>query len=771
MLFVLELIAMRTMKPARILPLLLLTLALIAPRMASAQKVDTLFYSPDCGSDPGWDFGFLNEHPEFVNEIVLTLNPVDSIGFAGAQITEGNIGIWDYSIDSLGDSLVFSPLNAGGIGTGINDTGFYFLLGGLAGNQFPFDLFDHPVSIHWETLAGGTFVDQGTIILLPTIFQGNCTFDSVSASGTTVGCDPQFNFRVFNHNGPTEPINELKFELQDISAGSIRPSGLQVPTGWTVDSVTEFDAYFSTPCSGGNQINYGSNMAGFIIPIRANSSVTEFSWVWTASSCGDLIDRDTVLNVAATPQPCSENTNPDSLIIINTGECNFQINVKDCHNGNGTDTVSPLSSYTLTILTPGVTWEQPIVLPPQAISGTWQYSLSGNTLNFHELSKYILYGQPGGTIWTPRASIDDPNLDANVVVEWSDSNGTTEISSGIDTISCSSSAPDTAWVVLGADCNYTLIVGNTHTHPTSSIDAIAMTIPVSAGSFTASCFSSSNGWNPSILQQSARFTNDSGAKGYLRTGSYDTIHFCIDPAHPDSSWNLTWTTIDSINENLYFNTIIVPGCSPPLVCDSIHHSLSSTCSDTIIVLNRRQGGAIIDSIVITPMGGWKIDTALASIPWLTTIDAGKDSAMFSGGTIGQASSKGFIVSYDAGATGSFDVLVTTYSNGAACMNIQSLICTSSGVSPSSMPQTLSVSVVPNPMNQQADITLTTGAFDRVQMTLLDVLGRTSKNVMNSTIAAGDHDYTLDVSQLPPGTYYLRIEASGATLTKKLVIEH
>ncbi len=75
------------------------------------------------------------------------------------------------------------------------------------------------------------------------------------------------------------------------------------------------------------------------------------------------------------------------------------------------------------------------------------------------------------------------------------------------------------------------------------------------------------------------------------------------------------------------------------------------------------------------------------------------------------------------------------------------------------------------MNDEADIMLTTGTFDHVQMTLMDVLGRTAKTVLDGTIGAGDHDYTLDVSQLPPGTYYLRIVASGATLTKKLVIEH
>lgn len=765
------------MKLARIIPLLLLTLALFAPRMASAQSNDSIWIVNDCGSDPGFDWGFVNGHPQFVNQFLFIITPASvDAGFTFNASGEdgGDQKIWADTLTVTGDTINYFPLFQGvGDAPGVKDSAHFFLLGGPGGIQFPDSLFNQPVTIEWESFAGGQLVDHGTLTLIPTSYQGQCTFDSVSGSATTVGCDPHFNFDVFDRNGPEANINQMQFQIEDISAGSIRASEIQAPTGWVLDSATKSNAYFSTGCGGPDQINYRSNLSGFIVPLRANSDATDFTWEWTAYSCGALIDADT-LSIPATPQPCSVNPSLDSVFIQNDGECNFQINTFNYHNGDNVDTVSPITSWTFTITTPGVTWSS-ANLPPQVTTGTWQYTGVGtNTLNFHEVAKFLIdpaFAQPGGTIWPFGGGINDPNPGENVNYVWSDTDVKTFESNGSGTIACSVGPPDTAWVETDAGCDYTLIVWNRHTHPTSSINAIAMTIPASAGTFTPSCFSSSNGWEPTVPGQSARFTNQLGASHYLKTGSFDTIHFCIDPAQVNSSWNLTWITIDSNNANLFSNTINVPGCSPPLVCDSIRHvSDTGLCSETITVLNLRQGGAEVDSIIVTPTAPWTIETATVPPLWVSTISPDKSSVLFTG-TLTAGDSRQFVVSYNNGSSLSSNVQVATTSKGAVCTNTVPITCALDAVSPSSVPQTLAVSVVPNPMNQEADIMLTTGTFDRVQMTLLDVLGRTSKTVLNSTIAAGDHDYTVDVSQLPPGTYYLRIVASGATLTKKLVVEH
>ena len=770
------------MKPLRIFPLLLITLAtIIAPRMASAQKpIDSLHFSPDCGSTATWDFSFFNADPNFINNFIFVIQTPGYTFTAGPNFgTAKDFNPEDTSstLDTLLDPATFP---GAGLGTDAKDTGFVITLSGPGGAYpLPDSLFDRDVQIEWFSEVNNTVINHGTVTVHPTVFQGNCTFDTVTASAATVGCDPQFNFNVFNKNGLHAPITEMKFELQGISAGTIRPGNLQAPAGWKVDSVTNFDAYFST--SGG--IPYKGSLNGFIVPLRAEPVATAFSFVWTAYSYGGLIDRDTVLNIPAKPQACSQDGNPDSVTILNNGLCNFTAEVKNYHNS--TDTVSVVTNWTFTITTPGVTFES-ATNPSQAIPGTWQNSGVGvgtKTISFFERPMYLAdpqYAQPGGTIWTPRFALDNPN-DVPVNIVWSDSEVTEALSSGSTFDTCSSSTADTAWLLAGSNaCCNTLVVENAHTKPNSSIHAMAMS--ASAGTFIANSCISSNGWTPSVPGTSARFTNLTGVPSNdLASNKLDTIHFCIDPAQPNTPWTLTWTTIDPANNNLYSNTITVPGCSPPLVCDTIHHSQSTaanTCWDTIIVFNQREGGATIDSVVVTPMGGWSIDQTLKNTFWPGIIDSKNDSVLYIGTIpIQPHTSQGFVVSYKAfvGTPSPFNVQVTTYSGGIACTNTHSMTCTANeqggGVSPSGQPQTLDVSVVPNPMNQEAQIMLTTGVFDRVQMSLLDVLGRTSKTVMNGTISAGDHSYTLDVSQLPMGTYYLRIEASGATVTKKLVVEH
>ncbi len=467
-----------------------------------------------------------------------------------------------------------------------------------------------------------------------------------------------------------------------LGSASIEPCCVQAPPGWSYDSASQYIAYFSTSCGSSDQINYKSNLSGFIVPVRAISTATQFSWNWTASSCGSLIDADTV-SVSATPPPCSETTNvTDSMNIINQGECNFQFNVKNYHND--ADTVSPLTSYTLTITNPGVTWSA-ARLPPQAIPGTWQYSGVGtNTLNFHELSKYFLYGQSGGTIWTPGGSLDNPDNIQNIFVQWSDSNASIFESSGTDTTGCSNGLADTAWVVPASGCDYTLFVWNSHTHPTSSLGAFAMTIPGSAGSFTPSCFSTSNKWEIDVPGSSARFSNTSGASGFLKSGSIDTIHFCIDPTHSDSSWVLTWITYDSSGNNqLFTNTITVPGCSPPLVCDSIRHILNpNDCSDTIVVLNLRQGGAEVDTVIVAPSPGWNIDSADTPLFWQAAIESdGSVHFTTSSHAITPGLSQAFHVWYTNPDDNPFTVQVTSSSNGVECPNTATLECPLNGVSP------------------------------------------------------------------------------------------
>jgi hypothetical protein len=231
---------------------LLLILTFFAPRMASALSSDSLFIAPDCGDpDPTWVFSFLNEHQQFVNEIVFTIDPTDSIGFEGAN-TFGSAGIWDSYSDSLGDSLIFSPLNGGGgLPSGTIDSGFYFELGGLGGSQFPLNKFNHAVTITWQTFSGGQFVNQGNLVLTPELYQG-CLPDSDCLSplneGVGVFPDGTTGTKLLNiENWTTGKVILDSIDVVSGDVGQFQIDNSQFPITLQPDSSGMFNVSFSVP--------------------------------------------------------------------------------------------------------------------------------------------------------------------------------------------------------------------------------------------------------------------------------------------------------------------------------------------------------------------------------------------------------------------------------------------------------------------------------------------------------------------------------------------
>ena len=141
------------MKLARIIPLLLLTLALLAPRMASAQNnpVDSIWIVSDCGSDPGFDWGFVNGHPQFVNQFLFIITPASvDAGFSFNGSAEDGLTDqqkWSDTITVTGDTVNYFPNFPTGDPTGTKDSAHFFLLGGPGGIQFPDSLFNKAVTI------------------------------------------------------------------------------------------------------------------------------------------------------------------------------------------------------------------------------------------------------------------------------------------------------------------------------------------------------------------------------------------------------------------------------------------------------------------------------------------------------------------------------------------------------------------------------------------------------------------------------------------------
>ena len=79
-------------------------------------------------------------------------------------------------------------------------------------------------------------------------------------------------------------------------------------------------------------------------------------------------------------------------------------------------------------------------------------------------------------------------------------------------------------------------------------------------------------------------------------------------------------------------------------------------------------------------------------------------------------------------------------------------------------------VMPNPAKDNAQVVLNVRAAGRVQVDLLDVLGRTVKGLHNAPLPQGVRRMDLQVSELPAGLYFIRMEQEGQSQTVRFVVE-
>lgn len=108
-------------------------------------------------------------------------------------------------------------------------------------------------------------------------------------------------------------------------------------------------------------------------------------------------------------------------------------------------------------------------------------------------------------------------------------------------------------------------------------------------------------------------------------------------------------------------------------------------------------------------------------------------------------------------------LTTIWSNGVKVSGRQGTV----GVKPE-LPSlnTLITGVFPNPAAQRVEISFNLIGNNNVRVRLLDLTGR---EIMNHVTTAGEQKSVLDVSTVPVGVYALKLEASGRSDSRKLVI--
>jgi len=78
-------------------------------------------------------------------------------------------------------------------------------------------------------------------------------------------------------------------------------------------------------------------------------------------------------------------------------------------------------------------------------------------------------------------------------------------------------------------------------------------------------------------------------------------------------------------------------------------------------------------------------------------------------------------------------------------------------------------VFPNPFNPLATVRFGLPASGRVQLELIGLNGELKKRVLDGTLNAGGHSVTVDGTDLPSGTYLIRLSSNGWSAVRKCVL--
>ncbi len=76
---------------------------------------------------------------------------------------------------------------------------------------------------------------------------------------------------------------------------------------------------------------------------------------------------------------------------------------------------------------------------------------------------------------------------------------------------------------------------------------------------------------------------------------------------------------------------------------------------------------------------------------------------------------------------------------------------------------------PNPFNPSTTIKFTLPLSSLVNLTVYDALGRNVMTVINETLKAGNHEYSLNASNFPSGVYYYRLNTADFSDVKCMIL--
>jgi hypothetical protein len=87
----------------------------------------------------------------------------------------------------------------------------------------------------------------------------------------------------------------------------------------------------------------------------------------------------------------------------------------------------------------------------------------------------------------------------------------------------------------------------------------------------------------------------------------------------------------------------------------------------------------------------------------------------------------------------------------------------------SLPQTLALDAWPNPSNAAFSIRYDLARAGTARLRVYDLTGRLAAELLDAHVEAGSHTLSWHTAGLASGLYFLRLDASGATRTRKLLL--
>ncbi len=79
------------------------------------------------------------------------------------------------------------------------------------------------------------------------------------------------------------------------------------------------------------------------------------------------------------------------------------------------------------------------------------------------------------------------------------------------------------------------------------------------------------------------------------------------------------------------------------------------------------------------------------------------------------------------------------------------------------------SVYPNPFNPTTTVSISLSQAGNVQLAVYNALGRQVVELANSQLEAGEHQFTLDGTNLSSGTYFIRMDAGETSRTHRVIL--